>query len=117
MTPSIRYTLRTRTETLWSTINPLQGRPSCNQSERTMDPISLIVAALAAGAVAGVKDTASAAVKDTYAALKRLVADRHAAVHADVEKLEQTPTSEGRQAVVKEELETAGAANDPELIA
>jgi hypothetical protein len=33
-----------------------------------MDPISLIVLAVAVGAIAGVKDTASQAVKDAYAA-------------------------------------------------
>ena len=35
-----------------------------------MDPVSLIVAALAAGAVAGAQNTATEAVKDTYRALK-----------------------------------------------
>ena len=38
-----------------------------------MDPISLIVAALAAGASAAVKDTAGQAVKDAYSGLKALV--------------------------------------------
>ena len=43
-----------------------------------MDPISLIIAALAAGAIAGVKDTAGQAVKDAYAGLKALVHRRFA---------------------------------------
>ena len=38
-----------------------------------MEPVSLIVAALAAGAVAGAQGTASEAVKDAYAGLKVLV--------------------------------------------
>ena len=38
-----------------------------------MDPITLIVTALAAGAALGVQDTASAMVKDAYASLKALV--------------------------------------------
>ena len=38
-----------------------------------MDPITLIVTALAAGAALGVQDTASAMVKDAYAGLKALV--------------------------------------------
>jgi len=38
-----------------------------------MDPITLIVTALVAGAAAGLKDTASSAVKDAYIGLKGLV--------------------------------------------
>ena len=41
-----------------------------------MDPVTMVVAALAAGAGAGVKDTATAAVKDAYAGLKGLLAER-----------------------------------------
>lgn len=41
-----------------------------------MDPVSLIVAALAAGAVAGAQNTATEAVKDAYQGLKALVAGR-----------------------------------------
>jgi len=39
----------------------------------SMDPVSVILAALAAGASAATKDTASQAVKDAYAGLKALV--------------------------------------------
>lgn len=38
-----------------------------------MEPISLIVTALTAGAVAAVKDTAEKGVKDTYQGLKTLI--------------------------------------------
>ena len=38
-----------------------------------MDPVSMVLAALAAGAIAATKDTASQAVKDAYAGLKALV--------------------------------------------
>jgi hypothetical protein len=41
-----------------------------------MDPITLIVTALAAGAASGTADAASAAVKDAYASLKALVTKR-----------------------------------------
>ena len=41
-----------------------------------MDPVSLIVAALAAGASEGAKTTVSEAVKDAYAGLKKLVQAR-----------------------------------------
>jgi hypothetical protein len=41
-----------------------------------VEPITLIVAALAAGAAIGLRDTASSAVQDAYAALKSLVRSR-----------------------------------------
>lgn len=41
-----------------------------------MDPVSLVLAALATGAVAAAKDTASQAVKDAYEGLKTLVLKR-----------------------------------------
>lgn len=41
-----------------------------------MDPISLIVGALASGAASGLTDSATAAVKDAYAGLRDLVRRR-----------------------------------------
>ena len=41
-----------------------------------MDPITLIVTALAAGAAVGITDTASSAIEDAYAGLKALVSKR-----------------------------------------
>jgi len=41
-----------------------------------MDPITLIVTALAAGATLGISDMASSAIKDAYAGLKALVRKR-----------------------------------------
>ena len=49
-----------------------------------MDPVTLIVTALAAGAGVGMKDTASAAVTDAYTGLKALVKRRFAG-HPDSE--------------------------------
>ena len=43
------------------------------REELVVDPVSLIVGALAAGASEGVTETATTAVKDAYAALRRLV--------------------------------------------
>jgi hypothetical protein len=80
-----------------------------------MDPISAIVAALAAGAAAALKDTASEAVKDAYGALKSLIGSRFGSV--DVEQLEKNPESAGRQATVKEELQATDAARSTELLA
>lgn len=80
-----------------------------------MDPISAIVAALAAGAAAAFKDTASEAVKDAYGAIKSLIAKQFGSV--DIEQLEKNPESAGRQATVKEELEATDAASSKELLA
>src|SRR5215212_8963244 len=46
---------------------------SCGERGNRMDPITLILAALAAGAASGLKDTAGEAIRDTYGALKGLV--------------------------------------------
>ena len=43
-----------------------------------MDPVSLIVTALAASAVAGAQNTATEAVKDAYTGLKELLRHRFA---------------------------------------
>jgi hypothetical protein len=83
-----------------------------------MDPVTLIVMALAAGAALGVKDTASQAVKDAYAGLKTLVKRRFAG-RAEGElvlaKHEQEP--ETWEKPLAAELTAAHAADDAELIA
>jgi hypothetical protein len=80
-----------------------------------MDPITLIVTAATAGAVAASKDVAAQAVKDGYAALKALIV-RKFGQKVDVAALEKDPDSKARQGVLKEELETAGAAQDAEVV-
>src|SRR5215210_7285808 len=79
-----------------------------------MDPISIIVAALAAGAVAGLKPTAEQAVKDTYAGIKALIQRKYRSV--DLSSLEKKPESETKRASVAEDLTDAGAAQDVELL-
>jgi hypothetical protein len=83
-----------------------------------MDPITLIVTALAAGAALGLKDTASAAVKDAYNGLKALVKKRFAG-RPDAElvltKYEKAP--ETWQAPLTAELDQAGADRDADLVA
>jgi len=82
-----------------------------------MDPISLIIAALAAGAIAGVKDTAGQAVKDAYAGLKALVHRRFAGNRDAEAALDQSEQQPGPgQAQLAEHLRAAGAADDEELI-
>jgi len=79
--------------------------------------VSLIIAALAAGATGALKDTAGEAVKDAYAGLKSLlkrklagrqfaqdVIDRHETAPADWEK------------PLRSELAEAGVADDEEVV-
>lgn len=80
-----------------------------------MDPISVIVAALAAGAAAGVKPTAEQAIKDAYAGLKGFIQRKWGQVN--VSQLEANPASEARRTVVKEDLAQAEAGTDRELLA
>lgn len=78
-----------------------------------MDPITIIVASLAMGAAAGLKDTAADAVKDAYGALKGFLARKYSKVN--VESIEEKPESEARRSVVAEDLAAAGAEADEEL--
>ena len=82
-----------------------------------MDPVTLIVAALAAGASAGVTDTVSQGVKDAYAGLKapvlRRVQDQQAGEVAVVQH-EKDPDTWAAPLV--KTLTAAGADTDPQLI-
>ena len=80
-----------------------------------MDPVSVVVTALAAGAAAGLKPAAEQVVKDAYAGLKALIQRKWQQV--SVNQLEANPASEARQAVVKEDLGRTDAANDRDLLA
>jgi hypothetical protein len=74
-----------------------------------MDPISLIIAALAAGATAAAKDVAGTGVKDAYEGLKTLIkkrfADQGKTDDSDiVDKYEKKPDSKAVKALLEEEL-------------
>jgi hypothetical protein len=79
-----------------------------------MDPLTSLITALAAGAAAALQSTVEQVVKDSYAVLKGLITRKYTRVNVDV--LEQDPTSESRQAVVKEDLAKTDAATDAELL-
>ncbi|WP_280308184.1 hypothetical protein [Nocardia abscessus] len=73
-----------------------------------VETVAVIVAqALAAGAVAGLGETAKQAVADAYQHLKGLVTSRYGQV--DVVALEQRPASEHRRQELAEDLQRAGA--------
>jgi hypothetical protein len=83
-----------------------------------MDPITLIVTALAAGAAVGTQDTVSAMVKDAYAGLKALARRRLGGGPGGelvLTKHEQAP--ETWQAPLMAELAETGADGDRDLIA
>jgi hypothetical protein len=83
-----------------------------------VDPISLVVAALAAGAAAGLTDAARSAVADAYASLKARLR-RHIAGDRDAEnrldELERQPAAD--TGPLAERLRTTAADRDRELIA
>ncbi len=79
-----------------------------------MDPISIIVTALVAGAATALKPMTEQAIKDAYAGIKGLIQRKYGRV--DVGMLETDPTSKARQAVVKEDLEKTVAGQDEELL-
>lgn len=81
-----------------------------------MDPVTLIVTALALGAAAGLKDTATQIVKDSYAGLKAIIIGRWPSVAPSVKQLEDKPDSENRRGTVKEDLTDLDVERDAEII-
>ena len=81
-----------------------------------MDPVtSGIVAALVAGATAAASETASQAVKDAYAALKRVLQDGYKL--ASTALLEKKPSEPSFQKAVEAELEVQPkVADDPAVL-
>lgn len=78
------------------------------------DPlIASVIAAFTAGAVAAAQNVTSQALTDAYAGLKTWLVGRLGP--DDVNRLERAPDSDGRRAVLAEELEQAGAASDADL--
>jgi hypothetical protein len=81
-----------------------------------MDPITLIVTALATGAAAGLKPAAEKAVKEAYEGLKALIVQRYQRTNAAVPVLEHNPASDAGKAVLRESLAEEGAAEDEDLL-
>ncbi len=82
-----------------------------------IDPISAIVATLAAGAIAATKDTASQAIKDAYAGLKALIQRRFANKpegQTALEQHEQKP--QVWEAPLADALKEVGADQDQDII-
>ncbi|AVH68388.1 hypothetical protein [Nostoc sp. 'Peltigera membranacea cyanobiont' N6] len=82
-----------------------------------MDPISLIIAALGAGAIAASKDIAGTAVKDAYQGFKTLIKKKfegdpvaQVLVDAKPEQIKQT------EDLLKDSITKAGVDKDEEII-
>jgi hypothetical protein len=83
-----------------------------------MDPVTLIVTALAAGAASALQDGASAAVKDAYARLKALVSKRFAGrAKAELVLAEHRAAPQTWGKPLAAELFAAGAESDADLVA
>ena len=84
-----------------------------------MDPLTLIVTAIVAGVAAAAKPTAEQAVKDAYAGLKALIQRKFGSqgdVAPALDQVEHKPESAGRQEMLKEELDEAGAGQDADVV-
>jgi 23S rRNA G2069 N7-methylase RlmK/C1962 C5-methylase RlmI len=80
-----------------------------------MEPISMIVGALVAGATAAAKKVGGRAVEQAYDALTGLIADRYKRKGA-VAALEEDPSSETQKKALEEALAKTEAPTDAELI-
>ena len=82
------------------------------------DPVTLIVTALAAGAVTGMTESAASAVKDAYTSLRALVRKRLAGQHdAELVLTRHETAPDTWQAPLVAVLEQAGAEHDTDLVA
>jgi ParB-like chromosome segregation protein Spo0J len=79
-----------------------------------MDPITIVITAIALGAAAGLKPTTEQVVKDAYVGLKTLIQKKYA--HVDLNLIEGDPASKMRQGVLAEDLQKTSAAQDEELL-
>ena len=82
--------------------------------------VTAIIAAISAGAVSGTKDVAMKAIVDGYSALKAAITKRFgekSEVSKAVSELESKPKSPGRQTTLAEEVQSAGAENDADIVA
>ena len=85
-----------------------------------MDPVTLIVTALAAGAASALQDGTAEAVKDAYARLKALVKKRFAGLgraKAELTLAEHEAAPQTWEAPLGAELSAAGAEGDADLVA
>ena len=82
-----------------------------------MDPVTVIVSALVAGAAAGAKDTASQAVKDAYNGLKTLIQKRFSGKpEAEMALAQHEKKPEVWEAPLKDALADTGVDKDQAIL-
>lgn len=84
----------------------------------SVDPVTLIVAALVAGAASGAGEVATSAIKDAYAGFKNLIKKKfggNSAGEVVLEKHEKSP--EAWEPALREEITAAGLDKDEEVLA
>jgi hypothetical protein len=81
-----------------------------------MDPVSLIVAALAAGASAALKDTTGEAVKGAYAGLKSLLKRKLGDKQAAQVAIDKQEAPEVWEKPLESEIRESGVADDEEVV-
>ena len=82
-----------------------------------MEPISLILAALMAGAAKGVGETAASAVKEAYSGLREALRKRWTTASAELSVDEYLEDPDSGSEVVEAQLARAGAAEDEKVLA
>src|SRR5579859_3244086 len=87
------------------------------ERKNLMDPISLLLAALTAGATAAAQDTTSQAIKDSYAGLKALILKRFAGKQAAETALAEYETDEETwKKPLQKALADVGAGRDEDIL-
>jgi hypothetical protein len=83
-----------------------------------VDPVTLIIAALVAGASAGLQDTASTAIKDAYSGLKSLIRSRFGRHGQDIDQeltaVDKKPNTDPAPLAAK--LQSIDPGHDEELL-
>jgi hypothetical protein len=79
-----------------------------------MEPLTIVISALALGAATGIKSAAEKAVKDGYEGLKNLIKAKYPNV--SIERLERKPDSKTQREALEEDLVDAGGDKDLEVL-
>jgi hypothetical protein len=86
-------------------------------AEVVVDPVTLIVGALAAGALKGAGESATTAVKDTYQALKTAVASRFTERQVSITVLaEHEEDPDTYEKPLAKQIQGTGASDDPRIV-
>lgn len=104
------FTARKRTQDV---SRPMINVQQVSRQENTVDPVSLIIAALITGATAAVEDTATEAIKDAYTALKSKIKKMF-----ESKNLETAPLDDPKQNAdkIKSSIEASSADSNADIV-